>query len=210
MIAISSLPAALRRKQALAYGGFMKKCFVISLVSSTLVASAFAADSYMIDPESSTANFYIERLGFSSQSGSFKKTRGKVTLDVPAKKGSVDFTIDTASIDMGSPAWTSHLSDEGLFNVRQYPTMHFKSDKLVFDGKKVVAAEGQFTMLGVTKPIRVTVNNFQCGVSSIDKRQVCSGNISANLKRSDFGLTKYIPAVSDEVSIGVPVDAYKN
>ena len=73
-----------------------------------------------------------------------------------------------------------------------------------------MAAEGQFTMLGVTKPLKIAVNNFQCGVSPVDKRQLCSGNITATLKRSDFGLTKYIPVVSDEVAIDVPVDAYKN
>lgn len=188
----------------------MKRYFALSLVLSGAVASAFAADTYMIDPGFSMAHFEITRLGFSSQRGRFNKTSGKITLDLVAKYGSVDFTINTRSIDMGSAAWTSHLSDEGLFNVKKYPTMHFKSDKLIFEGAKVVAAEGQFTMLGVTKPLRVAVNNFQCGVSSVDKRQMCSGNITADLKRSNFGLTKYIPAVSDEVSINVSVDAYKN
>jgi len=97
-----------------------------------------------------------------------------------------------------------------LFNTKQFPDMTFKSDQLIFEGSKVIAAEGQFTMLGVTKPLRVTVNNFQCGISPVDKRSMCSGNVTANIKRSDFGLTKYIPVVSDEVSISVPVDAYKD
>ena len=189
---------------------FMNKYFATFLLSSTLVTSAFAADNYTIDPDFSLAHFEIARVGFSSQSGSFNKTGGKVILDLPAKTGSVDFTINTTSIDMGSAAWTSHLSDAGLFNVKKYPTMKFKSDKLIFDGNKVIASEGQFTMLGVTKPLTLTVRNFQCGVSPTDKRQMCSGNISAMLKRSDFGLTKYIPAVSDEVTISVSVDAYKN
>jgi polyisoprenoid-binding protein YceI len=188
----------------------MKMWFALALLTSPLFTSAFAADSYTIDPEFSPPNFHIARVGFSSQSGTFKKTHGTVTLDLSAKKGSVDFTIDTASIDMGTTAWSSHLADEGLFNVKKYPTMNFKSDNLIFSGNKVVAAEGQFTMLGVTKPLKVVVRNFQCGVSPIDKRQLCSGDISANMKRSDFGLTKYIPAVSDEVTISVPVDAYKN
>lgn len=187
----------------------MKKYFAIFLLVSVVVP-AFAADTYTIDPGFSRANFDIARLGFSSQRGSFNKTSGTITLDLAAKTGSVEFTINTKSIDMGSAAWTNHLSDEGLFNVKKYPTMHFKSDKLIFDDAKVVAAQGQFTMLGVTKPLRVTVNNFQCGLSPMDKRSMCSGNINALLKRSDFGLTKYIPAVSDEVSIEVPVDAYKN
>jgi polyisoprenoid-binding protein YceI len=188
----------------------MKKYLALSLALSTFVPSAFAADSYTIDAGYSMAHFDIQRLGFSTQRGSFNKTSGKVTLDLAAKKGSVDFTINTQSIDMGSAAWTAHLSDEGLFNVKKYPTMHFKSDKLIFDGEKIVAAEGQFTMLGVTKPLKITVNNFQCGVSPVDQRKMCSGNITASLKRSDFGLTKYIPVVSDEVAIEVPVDAYKN
>ena len=188
----------------------MTKFVVAFAVSSALVSAVFAADNYTIDSDYSIAQFEIARLGFSSQSGRFNKTYGKITLDAPAKSGSVDFTINTASIEMGSKSWTKHLSDEGLFNVKKYPTMNFKSDHLIFSGDKVIAAEGQFTMLGVTQPLKVSVSNFQCGIRPTDKREVCSGNIHADLKRSDFGLTKYIPAVSDEVSISVPAEAYKN
>lgn len=188
----------------------MYKLLALFAASSTLAMAAAAADTYTVDSDYSVAQFEIERLGFASQSGRFKRTSGKITLDLPAHKGSVDFAIDTRSLEMGPPAWSSHLSDEGLFNVKKYPTMNFKSDKLIFDGDKVVAAEGQFTMVGVTRPLKITVSRFNCGIRPIDKRDVCSGNISAHLKRSEFGLTKYIPAVSDEVNISVPVDAYKN
>jgi polyisoprenoid-binding protein YceI len=172
--------------------------------------SAFATDTYTIDPAYSMASFEIARVGFSSQRGTFKKTHGKVSMDLVSKTGSVAFTVQSNSIDMGSAAWTSHLADEGLFNVKKFPTLHFKSDKLIFEGDRVVAADGLFTMLGVTKPLRVAVQGFQCGVSPLDKRHLCSGNITASLKRSDYGLTKYIPVVSDEVSVNVPVDAYKD
>jgi len=188
----------------------MKKYLAISLVLSTIAASTLAADSYTIDSGYSRAHFDITRVGFSSQRGSFNKTSGKVTLDLANKSGSVDFTINTGSIDMGSAAWTAHLSDPELFNVKKYPTMSFKSSKLIFEGDKVVAAEGQLTMIGVTKPLKIAVNNFQCGKNPVDSRQMCSGDITAVLKRSEFGLTRYIPVVSDEVSISVPVDAYKN
>lgn len=187
----------------------MKKYLVMSALVSSLIGSAFGADNYTIDPAFSLAQFDIMRLGFSTQRGSFNKTSGKIQLDFNAKTGNVEFTIDTRSIDMGSAAWTSHLSDQGLFNVKKFPTMKFKSDKLFFEGEKVVAAQGNFTMLGVTQPLKVSVSNFHCGVSPANKRQMCSGNITADLHRSNFGLTKYIPAVSDEVSIYVSVDAYK-
>lgn len=188
----------------------MNRYLAVSILLGTALTSALAADSYTIDPGFSMASFDIPRVAFSSQRGLFTKTKGRVLLDLAAKKGSVEFTIDTRSIDMGSAAWTAHLKDDELFNVKQFPTMTFKSDKLIFEDSKVVAAEGQFTMLGVTKPLKVVVNNFQCGISPVDKRSMCSGNVTANIKRSEFGLTKYIPVVSDEVSINVPVDAYKD
>jgi polyisoprenoid-binding protein YceI len=188
----------------------MRKHLAICFVIGATVTCAFAADNYTIDPISSLARFEIAQVGIVPLGGRFNKTSGKLTMDLSAKSGSVNFTIETASIDMGSKGWSSHLGDEGLLNVKKYPTMNFKSDKLVFSGDKVVAAEGQFNMLGVTKPVKLVVQNFQCGVSPIDKRDICSGDVSTILKRSDFGLKKYIPAVSDEVNISVRVDAYKS
>ena len=130
-------------------------------------------------------------------------------LDFAAKWGSVDFTIFTNSLDMG-PGWTVHVSSEGLFNVKKYPTMTFKSDRLIFEGDKVVAADGQFTLLGVTKPLTVMVNRFACAANPVNKKFMCAGDIGATIKRSEFGMTKYISTVSDEIKINVPVEAYRN
>ena len=188
----------------------MRKYLALLVLLGTATSSSFSADSYTIDSRTSRAHFDIGRVGFSKQRGSFNKTNGKVMLDLANKSGSVEFTIYTGSIDMGSSAWNAHLSDPELFNVKKFPTMSFKSTQLEFEGDKVVAAEGQFTMLGVTKPLKVMVNNFQCGKNPVDSRQLCSGDITATVRRSDFGLTRYIPVVSDEVAITVPVDAYKD
>jgi len=188
----------------------MKKYLATFAIAAVLSAPGFAADSYTIDPDFSAPAFDIEHLGFITQHGRFKKVRGNVTLDFEARKGSVDFIIDTTSIDMGSAAMSAHLADEGLFNVKKFPTMVFKSDKLIFDGNRVVAAEGQFTMIGVTRPVKLAVSGFQCKPHPANKKALCTGNIAASLNRSEFGLTKYIPEVSDLVKISVPVEAYKN
>jgi polyisoprenoid-binding protein YceI len=127
-----------------------------------------------------------------------------------AKKGSVDLTIETTSLDMGFPLWNEHLSADGFFNTAKFPTMTFKSSKLVFKDDKVVAAEGDFTLLGVTRPLTVAVNDFKCGDHPMLKKPMCGANISGTIKRSDFGMTKYVPAISDDIKIHVPVEAYKN
>lgn len=188
----------------------MSKYFVAAVATMFLAAPAFSADSYTMDPEYTIPVFEVQHLGFTTQRGRFDKTDGKVVLDFAAKKGSVEFTVHTNSLDMGSRAWTIHVSSEGLFNIEKYPTMSFKSDRLIFDGDKVVAAEGQFNLLGVTKPLTVTVNRFACATNPQNKKFMCAGDIAATIKRSDFGMTKYIPTVSDEIKINVPVEAYRN
>ncbi len=180
------------------------------LLATLLAAPAWAADSYTVDSRHTWPVFEVNHLGFSTQRGRFNKSSGKITLDTAAKKGSVDLTIETASIDMGLDKWDEHLKSDEFFNVAQFPTMQFTSDKLVFDGDRVVAAEGSFTLLGVTKPLTLTVSNFRCAPHPMVKKPACGADITANLKRSEFGMTKFVPAVSDEVRISVPVEAIKD
>ncbi len=181
-----------------------------TLLASLLAAPACAADNYTIDPSHTWPVFEVNHLGFSTQRGRFNKTSGKIALDAAAKKGSVDLVIATTSLDMGLDKWDEHLKSEDFFNAGQFPAMHFTSDKLVFDGDKVVAAEGSFTLLGVTKPMTLTVSNFRCAPHPMNKKPTCGADITTTLKRSEFGMTKYVPAVSDEVRISVPVEAVKD
>ncbi len=179
-------------------------------LTGLLAAPAFAADSYTVDPRHTFPMFEVNHMGFSTQRGRFNQSSGNITLDTAAKKGSVELTIATASLDMGLDKWDEHLKSEDFFNVAQFPTMHFTSDKLVFDGDKVVAAEGSFTLLGVTKPLTLTVSNFRCAPHPMNKKQTCGADITATFKRSEFGMTKYVPGVSDEVKISTPVEAVKD
>jgi polyisoprenoid-binding protein YceI len=188
----------------------MNKYVLLCACILAFAAPAHSADTYTMDPEYTIPVFEVGHLGFTTQRGHFDKTEGKVALDFAAKSGSVDLTIYTNSLDMGSRAWTIHVSSEGLFNVEKFPTIKYHSDKLVFEGDKVVAAEGDMTLLGVTRPVKVTVNRFACAVNPVNKKFLCAGDIAANIKRSDFGMTKYIPTVSDEIRISVPVEAYRD
>ncbi len=188
----------------------MKNIFATIALASSFAATALAADNYTIDPTHTFPVFEVNHLGYSTQHGRFNKTSGKITLDMAAQKGSVDLTIETTSLDMGFPLWDEHVSAEGFLNTAKFPTMTFKSNKLIFKDGKVVAAEGDFTLLGVSKPLTVSVNNFVCGDNPFTKKPMCGANIGGTIKRSDFGMTKYVPAISDEIKIHVPVEAYKN
>ena len=183
----------------------------IVALSAVLAAPVFAADSYTIDPAHSIPAFEFSHLGLTTQSGRFDKAKGVVVLDRGARKGSVNYEIETASLNMGFGTQTDNSPGYHLFEVEKYPKITFKSDKLIFDhDNDVIAAEGRFTMLGVTRPLRVTVERFKCSLNPMNKKMMCTGNITTSIKRSDFGMVRFIPAISDEVKISVPVEAYKD
>lgn len=182
---------------------------LIALAVLGLAVPAHAADTYGIDPAHTLPSYEINHMGFSTQRGHFNAVTGKLVLDRAARSGSVDITIDAASINTGNPKQENHLRSEDFFNVDKYPTITFKSTRLNFSGDNVVGADGAFTLLGVTKPLTLSVANFKCGANPMVKKDECGGDVTVTIKRSDFGMTKFIPAVGDEVKLLIPVEAFK-
>jgi len=188
----------------------MKRTLAAVLVSTALVAPAFAADTFTADPTHTYPSVEINHLGFSITRGTFLKTSGKVTLDMGTKSGAIDMTIDTASISTGLGKRDDHLRSEEFFNVTKFPTMTYKSNKLRFNGDTLVGADGELTMMGVTKPVNLTVDWFKCGAHPMNKKAMCGANAIATIKRSEFGLSTYVPAIADEVKIAIQIEAYKD
>lgn len=187
----------------------MQKSFSI-LLAALFAVPAFAADSYTIDPTHTWPTFEVNHLGYSTQRGRFNKSSGKITLDIAAKKGSVDLTIDTDSLDMGFAKWDEHMKSQEFFHVTQFPTIRFTSDKLVFDGDKVVGAEGNFTLLGTSRPLTLRVEHFNCSPHPMTRKMHCGADISATISRTQFGMAKYVPMISDEVKLYSPIEADKD
>ena len=188
----------------------MKKnitALLIGLGASTTVA---AADSYTIDSRHTFPSFTINHLGFSFQRGRFDRTSGQVMLDSELGTGTIDITIDTASISTGLPELEKHLRGEDFLDAKRYPQIKFISDRLSFDQDKLVAVDGRLTLHGVTQPVHLTVDHFHCGLNLIAMKNTCGANATTTIKRSDFGVDKYAPALADEVKIEIQIEATKN
>ncbi len=189
----------------------MKKDLLLVALLATLAGPALATDTYTIDSTHSIPVFEFSHLELTTQTGRFDRVSGTIVLDLVARTGSVAYEIETASLNMGFGTEKPNSPGYYLFQVDKYPKITFASDKLIFDEHKAVtAADGRFTMLGVTKPLRVKVEEFKCSLNPMNKKAMCAGNITATLKRSEFGMVQFIPAISDEVRISVPVEAYKD
>lgn len=180
---------------------------VACLLAGVISAPLSAAENYTIDSGHTWPMFEVNHLGFSTQRGRFNKTTGKITLDTDAKTGSVDLVIDATSIDMGFEKWDDHMRAADFFNVTLHPTIRFTSQKLVFEGDRVVAAEGNFTLLGTTRPLTLTVSNFRCAPHPMTRKKTCGADVSATIQRMQFGMAKYISMISNEVRISSPIEA---
>lgn len=187
----------------------MKKLIALTL-AATLSSVAYAApETYNIEPTHSMARFEYSHLGYSIQLSRFDKTSGTITLDRAAKTGSVDVVIDAKSVNTGSALFNEHIQAEDLFDTAKFPTITYKSHKVKFDGDKIVSVEGDLTVKGVTKPVTLTVNSFLCMPHPMVKKEACGATATTKIKRSDFGVSKGVPYVGDEVTLTIPVEAIK-
>ena len=123
----------------------------------------------------------------------------------------MDVTIDATSIKTFDTRLDAIVKGERFFNVEKFPTMTFVSSKLTFDGDRPVAADGELTMMGVTKPVNLKIIDFVCGENPFNKKAMCGADATATIKRSDFGLTDglKIGNPSDEIKLTIPVEACK-
>lgn len=174
------------------------------------LAGNAAADSYTIDPRHTFPGFAVSHIGFSTQHGRFDRSSGKIKLDTQTHTGSIEVSIEADSIDTGLPELEAKLKEAGFFDTAKHPTISFTADQLEFSGNTPVAAEGTLTLLGVSKPLRLGIDHFHCGVHPIYKREVCGADASGQIKRSDFGMTAFLPAVGDDVRIEIQVEAFKD
>lgn len=190
------------------------------LVAAVLPSVAIAApESYTIDVFHSHPHFQVNHLGFMNLTGRFDKMSGKIVMDTVAKSGTVELSIETASVSTGDSekgprprSRDEHLKQADFFNVAEFPRMTFKGTASRWTGEWPAAIEGQLTLLGVTRPVTLTVDNWKCGPDPRvqGKRQMCGGNASGTIKRSEFGMKFGIPNVSDEIKLLIGLEAIRD
>ena len=179
-----------------------------ALLGASFVPTAQAApEQFVIDSAHTYPFFEVNHLGWSTTRGLFRKATGTATLDFAAKRGTAKIVIDASSLDTADAKRDEHLRGEDFLDAGNYPSLTFESDKLSFVGDKLVKADGQLTLHGVTKPVTLTFSQFKCGEHPIYKKHYCGGDATTTIKRSDFGITTYAGAIGDEIKLSIQVEA---
>ena len=180
-----------------------------ALLAFVALQASAAPVNYTIESNHTYPSFEADHMGLSVWRGKFTKTSGTVVLDRAAKTGSLDIVIDPASIDFGHAKMNTHAKSPDMFNVEKFPTITYKARSFKFDGDKPVAVDGQLTMLGVTRPVTLTVGKFTCKMHPMLKREACGADATAQFNRTDFGLNYGTPLFAPEVKLAIQVEAIK-
>jgi polyisoprenoid-binding protein YceI len=168
----------------------MKVILLAGALSLTAVSALAAPVTYKIDPGHTYPSFEADHNGgVSKWRGKFNSSSGTFTLDKEAKTGTVDITIDIASIDFGNDKLNEHsLKEPAMFDVAKFPTATYKGkvSKWGANGPEEIA--GELTLHGVTKPVNLKVNSFLCKQNAMTKKEVCGADAEATFNRGDFGV----------------------
>lgn len=186
---------------------------VLASMAACVSSAAFAdATSYTIDPSHTYPSFEADHMGgLSTWRGKFNKSQGKVVYDKAGKSGSVDVAIDMASIDFGNDKLNEHVKGADAFDVAKYPTATYKGKLAGFKGDTPSEVDGELTMHGVTKPVKLAIHQFLCKQHPMLKREVCGADAQGTFSRDAFGVDygkQY--GFKQDVTLRIQVEAVKD
>lgn len=159
--------------------------------------------SYKVESYHTQVGFSISHFGFTNYSGLFSGATGTLQLD-PARLGTskLDISIPVESITTTVAKLNDELKGDKWFDTAKFPQATFVSTRVVptADGANVT---GNLTLHGITKPVVLHVRFIGAGVNPLDKAYTVGFEATGTIKRSDFGVTTYLPAVGDEVQLNI-------
>jgi len=188
------------------------------LLCAFLATTGFASGApvtYTIDPNHTHPEFEADHLGgVSTWRGLFKRTSGTIILDETAQAGTIDVTVDIASVEFGNDKLNEEAVNSTappIFEAQKYPTAYYKGTLGRFVNGSPTTVTGLLTLHGITKPVALRINSFKCALDlPATQKQVCGADAVATFNRADFGITigqRY--GFKMEVTLHIQIEAFK-
>lgn len=178
---------------------------LLAVSSSAAIAAdpaSVQAGTYALESSHARVAFAVDHMGLSTWYGDFTGAKGSLTLDPKNVAGSkLDITIPTGSISTTNATLDGELKDPSWFDAAKYPTITFRSTSVAATGADSAKVTGDLTFHGVTKPVTLDVKFHGAGANPMSKAYTVGFDATGSLKRSDFGVTKYVPLIGDKVDL---------
>jgi polyisoprenoid-binding protein YceI len=179
----------------------MPRILLAAVLAAALSGNAIAA-TFKIDPRHAVVHFTYSHMGYSNQLGRLHELSGEVQYDAdkPAAS-SIRVELPMESISTGVPGLDKHLSSADFFDIAQFPTASFRSTRVSARDAGHLQMAGELTMHGVTRPV-----NFEVTVNKVTDDKAGFDAVGT-IRRSEFGISRMVPMVPDEVELHVSLEA---
>ena len=175
-------------------------------------ADEHLSGGYTMDPTHTSVVFKVDHLGFSTYLGRFDTSSGTLTFDEnDPTKSVVNVTIDAASVNTNSDALEEKLRGADMFKADVHPEISFVSTSIEKTSDNTGQVTGDLTIAGMTKPVtlEVTFNNGAPHPFPPNKF-ILGFSATAALKRSEWELNSWLPAVGDDVALEIEAEFVRN
>lgn len=187
---------------------------VVSLLLSACVSwitpevtpefSALKPGQYRLDPNHASLMFKIQHLGLSTYVGRFNRLNAELDFKPEnMAEAKLEAEVDIASIDVNNLKLEQTLQESAWFDSQQFPKAHFVSQTVTPAADGEFVFHGILTLHGISRPISFNAR-FHGGADNwMTGKYTLGFSANASIKRSDFGMTSYIPLVGDEVQLEI-------
>jgi len=189
----------------------MIRRIALSLLLAAAALPAIAApQKYDIDKNHTYVTFSYNHFGFSNPTVSLDQVNGELQLDTAdLTKSSVNVTLPLEGLHTHVPKLDDDLKSPGFFDAAKFPEITFKSNKVEKVGSDGLKISGDLTLHGVTKPVVLNAKINKIGENPMMKSESAGFDADVTIKRSEWGVDKYVPNVSDEIRIHISLDSHK-
>jgi polyisoprenoid-binding protein YceI len=162
------------------------------------------ATEYTLDPSRTVVTFEMRSMG-TLQRGEFRRTAGTVMLDSAEERGELDIVIDARSLRASNDAAAKFVRGPSMLNTEMHPEIAYRAQRIVFSQGKPERIEGELTLLGITRSVPLQVSSYDCDQEIVPGER-CAIVATAKVKRSAFGMTRYMLFASDDVKLAIQAE----
>jgi polyisoprenoid-binding protein YceI len=166
--------------------------------------SAVRPGAYAIEPSHTRVLFSVSHMGFTTWYGDFTGASGQLVLDPAHPDASrLEVTLPVASVSTTNAKLDSELKSPDWLDAARFPTASFRSTRVTPTGAREADIAGELTLHGVTRPVVLHARFNGAGVNPLDHHYTSGFEVSGVIHRSQFGVTKYVPLVGDDVTLTI-------
>lgn len=181
-----------------------------ALLPCLSIGRASAAEQLHIGAARGSIDFAIGDSKIFRTTGSFKEWQGLVLVDdADVARSTVQVNVNTGSIEMMDAQQSEMLKDADFFDVAKFPKMTYRSSKVTRTSDTTLKVEGAITLRGITRPMELAVSVTDRKPDAAAGARYARFRAEGSLKRSEFGMVKYIDVVGDMVDFSIRTDAWR-